>query len=35
VHSAEEAMELAYDHAGPAARTYVMPNASSVWPVRG
>ncbi|MDP2857721.1 MAG: nickel-dependent lactate racemase [Bacillota bacterium] len=33
VHSAPEAVRLAYELAGPQARTYVIPNASSVWPV--
>ena len=33
VHSAAEAMRLASGLAGRQARTYVIPNASSVWPV--
>ncbi len=33
VHSATEATQLAYALAGAGARTYVIPNASSVWPV--
>jgi len=33
VHSATEATQMAYALAGTGARTYVIPNASSVWPV--